>query len=47
MLIQIANLNCRLAGWFYTHGDVLVEQVWNETLEELDFAGVKDIISDI
>ncbi|RKL49766.1 hypothetical protein BFJ72_g1222 [Fusarium proliferatum] len=32
-----------LAGWFYTHGDVLVDQVWDETLEELDFAGVKGI----
>ncbi|KAH7206044.1 hypothetical protein DER44DRAFT_320369 [Fusarium oxysporum] len=36
-----------LAGWFYTHGDVLVDQVWNETLEELDFAGAKDIVSNI
>ncbi|KAF5555828.1 short-chain dehydrogenase reductase family [Fusarium napiforme] len=34
-----------LAGWFYTHGDVLVDQVWNETLEELDFVGVKSIVS--
>ncbi|ENH63316.1 WW domain-containing oxidoreductase [Fusarium oxysporum f. sp. cubense race 1] len=36
-----------LAGWFYTHGDVLVDQVWNETLEELGFAGAKDIVSNI
>ncbi|KAF4501461.1 short-chain dehydrogenase reductase family [Fusarium agapanthi] len=36
-----------LAGWFYTHGDVLVDQVWNETMEELDFAGIKGIVSGI
>ncbi|KAF5624895.1 short-chain dehydrogenase reductase family [Fusarium sp. NRRL 52700] len=41
MSCEIAPLAC----WFYKHGDILVDQVWNETLEELDFAGVKGIIS--
>lgn len=35
----------RLAGWYYTHGDVLVDQVWNETLQELHAAGFEDEIS--
>lgn len=35
----------RLAGWFYTQGETLVEQVWKETIKELKFAGVEDIIS--
>ncbi|KAF5677627.1 short-chain dehydrogenase reductase family [Fusarium heterosporum] len=43
MSCEIAPLAC----WFYTHGDVLVQQIWNETLEEFDFAGVKDVISGI
>ncbi|KAI1069839.1 hypothetical protein LB507_007981, partial [Fusarium sp. FIESC RH6] len=34
-----------LAGWYYTHGDVLVDQVWNETLQELHAAGFEDEIS--
>ncbi|SPJ84384.1 related to short-chain dehydrogenase/reductase family protein, putative [Fusarium torulosum] len=34
-----------LAGWFYTQGETLVEQVWKETIKELKFAGVEDIIS--
>ncbi|KAM0563162.1 hypothetical protein ACHAPJ_000878 [Fusarium lateritium] len=34
-----------LAGWFYKHGDVLMEQIWNETLDELSFAGVEEIIA--
>ncbi|KAF4454482.1 hypothetical protein F53441_2986 [Fusarium austroafricanum] len=41
MSCEIAPLAC----WFYTHGEVLIEQIWNETLDELDFAGVKGIIS--
>ncbi|KAM0350233.1 hypothetical protein ACHAPU_003398 [Fusarium lateritium] len=43
MSCEIAPLAC----WFYTHGDVLVQQVWNETLEEFDFAGIKHVISGI
>lgn len=35
----------RLAGWFYTQGETLVEQVWKETIEELKFAGVEGIVS--
>ncbi|RGP77531.1 short-chain dehydrogenase reductase family [Fusarium longipes] len=31
-----------LAGWFYTHGHILVDQVWNETLDELRTAGFGD-----
>ncbi|RSM05333.1 hypothetical protein CEP52_006360 [Fusarium oligoseptatum] len=43
-------MNCQispLACWFYTDGEVLSEQVWNETLKELSFAGVQDIIAKI
>ncbi|KAF4999233.1 hypothetical protein FGRMN_2597 [Fusarium graminum] len=43
MSCEIAPLAC----WFYTHGNVLVQQIWNETLEEFDFAGVKDVISGV
>ncbi|KAF4469454.1 short-chain dehydrogenase reductase family [Fusarium albosuccineum] len=41
-------MNCKispLAKWFYSDGDVLTEQVWNETLKELSFAGVEYIIA--
>ena len=34
----------RLAGWYYTHGDVLVDRVWNETLQELRAARFEDEI---
>jgi hypothetical protein len=44
--VQVADI-CRLAGWFYTHGDVLVDQVWNETIEELRTAGFGDDVSRI
>ena len=35
---------CRLAGWYYTDGETLVDVVWTETLQELSFAGVGQII---
>ncbi|KAF4974941.1 hypothetical protein FZEAL_8204 [Fusarium zealandicum] len=40
-------MNCQvspLACWFYTDGEVLMEQLWDETLNELSFAGVAGII---
>ncbi|KAK7409265.1 hypothetical protein QQX98_008575 [Neonectria punicea] len=40
-------MNCNispLAGLFYTGGSELTDAVWNETLEELSFAGVKEIV---
>ncbi|KAH6892484.1 putative short-chain dehydrogenase/reductase family protein [Thelonectria olida] len=40
-------MNCKvspLATWFYTEGDVLTEVIWRETVEELRFANVEQII---
>ncbi|KPM41109.1 hypothetical protein AK830_g5453 [Neonectria ditissima] len=41
-------MNCNispLSRWFYTGGSELTDAVWGETVEELSFAGVRDIIS--
>ncbi|KAF7560910.1 hypothetical protein G7046_g3240 [Stylonectria norvegica] len=41
-------MNCNispLACWFYTGGQALTDQVWNETIEELAFAHVGEIIT--
>lgn len=35
----------RLASWFYTNGKELTDQIWTETLQELSFASVEQIIS--
>ncbi|KAK9327612.1 hypothetical protein V1520DRAFT_365269 [Lipomyces starkeyi] len=41
-------MNCKiapLACWFYTDGKVLMDLIWTETLQELSFAGVEQIVS--
>jgi hypothetical protein len=38
--------NVRLAAFFYTaDGNTAKKQVWEETLNELSFAGVKEILA--
>ncbi|KAH8721745.1 hypothetical protein BGZ61DRAFT_571845 [Ilyonectria robusta] len=40
-------MNCRiapLARWYYTDGEVLTDLIWTETLQELSFADVQQII---
>ncbi|KAI9842875.1 MAG: hypothetical protein M1838_002951 [Thelocarpon superellum] len=41
-------MNCTiapLACWFYTDGKALTDPIWTETLQELSFAGVEQIIA--
>ncbi|KAH8651284.1 hypothetical protein BX600DRAFT_387849 [Xylariales sp. PMI_506] len=41
-------MNCQiapLAGWYYTHGKELLDVVWIETLKDLSFAGVEQILA--
>lgn len=41
-------MNCKiapLACWFYSDGKVLTDLIWTETLQELSFAGVEQIIA--
>ncbi|KAJ5642129.1 hypothetical protein N7490_006129 [Penicillium lividum] len=37
--------NAPLAGLFYSEGEVLMDQVWEETLQELEFAGIERILA--
>lgn len=34
-----------LARWYYTDGEVLTDLIWTETLDELNFASVRQIIA--
>ncbi|SPO01727.1 related to short-chain dehydrogenase/reductase family protein, putative [Cephalotrichum gorgonifer] len=41
-------MNCKvgpLACWYYTDGEVLTDLIWSETLKELSFAGVENMIT--
>ncbi|KAI0132836.1 putative short-chain dehydrogenase/reductase family protein [Xylariales sp. AK1849] len=41
-------MNCQiapLARWYYTDGQVLADLIWTETLQELSFAGLEQIIA--
>ena len=41
-------ITCRFAAIMYTEeGKKVAEQIWKETLEELEFAGVKQILDQI
>lgn len=39
-----ANSRARLSKWYSRGGDALVDAVWAETLDELAFANVGDIL---
>lgn len=42
------TLNGRLAGFFYTEeGKVATKQIWEETMKELKFAHVEEIIASL
>lgn len=44
-LKSFANASRRFASLLYTpEGKVITQRVWDETLAELDFAGVRDIL---
>lgn len=39
------DFSCRFSGMLYTpEGKVITERVWNETMDELDFVGVRHIL---
>ena len=35
----------RLAKWYYSHGEALTAAIWSETLQELNFAGLDQIMA--
>jgi hypothetical protein len=40
------SINCRLATFYYTaDGKKATEQVWEETMKELSFAHVEEIVA--
>jgi hypothetical protein len=46
MVLTGTNINCRLATFYYTaDGKAAKEQIWEETLRELSFANVEDIVT--
>jgi hypothetical protein len=46
MILTGTETNCRLATFYYTaDGKTAKEQIWEETMEELSFANVEDIVA--
>jgi hypothetical protein len=44
----VANRHRRFAGFLYTpEGKVVIDRLWDETMAELDFAGVRTILDSL
>jgi hypothetical protein len=42
------SINCRLATFYYTaDGKKATEQIWEETMKELGFAHVEEILASV